>query len=93
MNNNNYILELGTKAKKASELLSNISTKIKNEALLELKKNIIKFSDEILKVNKKDIENAKKKFLSSAIIDRLTLNNNRIDSCLLYTSPSPRDRG
>ncbi len=47
MNNNNYILELGTKAKKASELLSNISTKIKNEALLELKKNIIKFSDEI----------------------------------------------
>ena len=31
MSNNNYILELGTKAKKASELLSNISTKIKNE--------------------------------------------------------------
>ena len=38
MSNNNYILELGTKAKKASELLSNISTKIKNEGLLELKK-------------------------------------------------------
>ena len=80
MNNNNYILELGTKAKKASELLSNISTKIKNEALLELKKNIIKFSDEILKVNEKDIENANKKLLSSAIIDRLTLNKDRIDS-------------
>ena len=80
MNNNNYILELGIKAKKASELLSNISTKIKNEALLELKKNIIKFSDEILKVNEKDIENANKKLLSSAIIDRLTLNKDRIDS-------------
>ena len=80
MNNNNYILELGTKAKKASELLSNISTKIKNEALLELKKNIIKFSDEILKINEKDIENANKKLLSSAIIDRLTLNKDRIDS-------------
>ena len=80
MNNNNYILELGTKAKKASELLSNISTKIKNEALLELKKNIIKFSDEILKVNEKDIENANKKLLSSAIIDRLTLDKDRIDS-------------
>ena len=80
MSNNNYILELGTKAKKASELLSNISTKIKNEGLLELKKNIIKFSDEILKVNEKDIKNANKKLLSSAIIDRLTLNKDRIDS-------------
>jgi glutamate-5-semialdehyde dehydrogenase len=69
---------MGIQAKKAANLLANISGEKKNLALEELKKNLNIFSNEIIEVNKKDIENAHKMKLSSAIIDRLTLSSDRI---------------
>jgi glutamate-5-semialdehyde dehydrogenase len=72
------ILKLGMQAKKASNLLSAVSGKQKNIALKELKKNLSLFSEDIIKVNKKDIRNAHNSKLSPAMIDRLTLDNNRI---------------
>jgi len=72
------ILNMGIQAKKAANLLANISGEKKNLALEELKKNLNIFSNEIIEVNKKDIENAHKMKLSSAIIDRLTLSSDRI---------------
>jgi len=78
MNNIKKILNLGINAKKASSLLSNISGKKKNEGIEELKKNLNKFSEDLIAVNKIDIKNALSNKISSAKIDRLTLNVDRI---------------
>ena len=74
------ILQLGIKAKKASLIMSDITTKQKNAALNELKYNLKIESKKLIKINKKDIKNAHNKKLSPALIDRLTLNQNRIDN-------------
>ena len=72
------ILNLGIKAKKAANLLSEISSKKKNIALRELIKNLNKSKSIIIKTNKIDIKNAKKTNLSPGMIDRLTLTPERI---------------
>ena len=76
------IIELGINAKKASSLLSHISSEQKNLGLDELKKNLRYFSKEIIEANDKDIESAIKINLSSTLIDRLKLTTNRIDSMI-----------
>ena len=78
MNTKHSIQDLGVKAKKAASLLANISNDQKNNALNNLKKNLELHANELIKVNKKDIGNAHKMKLSFAIIDRLTLNQDRI---------------
>ena len=78
MNNIKKILNLGINAKKASILLSNISGKKKNEGIEELKKNLKKFSEDLIIANKIDIKKALSNKISSAMIDRLTLNDDRI---------------
>ena len=76
------ILDLGIQAKKASMEFSCISGDIKNLALEKLKKNLRNCNKELININKKDIEKANLSNLSSAMIDRLTLNNERIDSMI-----------
>jgi glutamate-5-semialdehyde dehydrogenase len=68
------ILDIGIKAKKSSYILANISNDQKNLALENLKINLQKFTEELVKINKKDIKNAIDSGLSSAMIDRLTIN-------------------
>ena len=76
------ILELGIKAKKAAGMLANISGKKKNLALEELRKKLLASGKELIEINKKDIENAHNKNLNSSIIDRLTLNKERISNMI-----------
>ena len=78
MKSNQKILNLGINAKKASNLLSSISGRQKNAGIEELKKNLKKFSEDLIAVNKVDIENAHNNKISSAMIDRLTLSIDRI---------------
>jgi len=78
MKTKNSIEKLGIRAKKASEILSNISNEQKNEALINLKKHLELHSEEIIETNKKDIDNAHTMKLSAAMIDRLSLNSIRI---------------
>ena len=78
----NSILNLGIKAKKAADILSSISNNKKKLALKELIRNLKKFKKEILNINKKDIKNANKKNLSKNKIDRLTLNQDRIEGMI-----------
>ena len=80
MNSVEIIKQLGINAKKAATELANIRNEKKNEALHSLKKNLKNFSSEIIQNNKKDIENAYSMNLSSAMIDRLTLNEEKINS-------------
>jgi glutamate-5-semialdehyde dehydrogenase len=76
---NEYILKLGQNAKKASKELLTIDTRIKNRALREIARALIERKEEIKLANQKDIENGKETGLSFALLDRLELNDNRIE--------------
>jgi len=79
---NTYMGELGSKAKHASQILSQSSLDQKNEALSCVSDEIEKKRDEILKENLKDLRLAKEKEIGSALIDRLELNDDRINSMI-----------
>jgi len=79
---NIYMDSLGASAKKASRILSQASEKQKNDALLSIAKKIDIKRQDILKENVKDLEEAKKKQIGDALIDRLELTEERIDSMI-----------
>ena len=79
---NVYMEQLGLEAKQASMVLSQSSLEQKNEALQCISDQIEEHRVEILKENQKDLESAKKKSIGSALIDRLELNESRIDSMI-----------
>ena len=74
------INQVGIHAKEASKILAKIPTKQKNEALLAMADHILNDKKFILEANKKDIDQAKSKCLSESFIDRLELNDERIES-------------
>jgi len=76
--NTNSLLELGRKTKKSSLLLPVLSTNTKKTILKKMAELIIKHKNAIQETNQLDIENAKTKGLSAAMIDRLTLTPERI---------------
>ena len=73
-----YVFDKANKAKTASRALANISTEIKNNALFKMAAGLEKEADKLIAENKKDLTAAEKKGLSKAMIDRLTLNPDRI---------------
>ena len=83
MNINKIVQQLGIKAKVASFKLSNINSDIKNKALKTSKELILSSISELLEINKKDIDHALKNNLSTSMIDRLTLNTDRIENIAL----------
>jgi glutamate-5-semialdehyde dehydrogenase len=76
------VLEKARKAKEASFKLANISTAIKNEALINMAKAIGSGAKDIIEANKLDLEIAYKKNTSSAMTDRLALDGGRIDDII-----------
>ncbi len=74
-----YIDELGTAAKKAASDMTTVGTKQKNAALEAIAESLAANKSDIIKENKRDIENAKVNGMSDAMIDRLTLTEARID--------------
>lgn len=75
-----YTDQITNKAKSAVKQIRTLSTLTKNTVLRNLAEEIVKEKDHIIKENKKDLEEAKKKNLSPALIDRLELNEKRIIS-------------
>ena len=82
MKKNSYLDNLGKKALIASKSIVNLDEKTKNKVLsdyiVELKKNI----ETILRSNKKDIGQARKKKIKENIIERSILNRDRIESII-----------
>lgn len=74
------VLEMGEKAKIASFELSKLSTDEKNNILKNCASALIENLSVILNANKIDIDNAIEKGISGALIDRLTLNQQRVES-------------
>ncbi len=79
---NIYMDSLGASAKKASRILSQASEEQKNGALLSIAKKIDIKRQDILKENIKDLEEAKESQIGEALIDRLELTEERIDSMI-----------
>jgi glutamate-5-semialdehyde dehydrogenase len=71
-------LSIAQKAKEASRLLAIASPQLKNEALLSMADGIVSESEFIVGENRKDIDDALRKGISGAFVDRLTLNDSRI---------------
>jgi len=68
------------KVKEASKKIATLKGAKKDKTLLEMADELIKHSETIIKENKKDIEYAKQANLNSALLDRLLLNESRIQS-------------
>ena len=79
---NIYMDSLGSLAKDASRILAQTSEEQKNEALLNIAKTIDLKRQDILNENIKDLAEAKKKKIGDALIDRLELTEERIDSMI-----------
>ena len=73
---------LGSEAKSASEVLSNLSSEKKNSALNRIAKILEKDKETILKANNLDLSKAKSNAVEEALIDRLELTNSRINSMI-----------
>jgi len=82
-----YIEEKGQLLKAVEKTLSIASTEEKNRALKLVAESIDNKRDEILKANDIDIENALKSNMKEGFVDRLKLNDERIDGILegIYT--------
>ena len=74
------INEICKKAKQASISLSNISNNERNKALLLISKDIIEFKKKIITANKKDINLAIKKGTPPHLLDRLLLDDDRVNN-------------
>lgn len=69
----------GEKAKIASRMLVKLTTEEKNQALQSIADHLLKEKQYIIEENKKDLEAGKKNGLSDAILDRIMLNEKRIE--------------
>ena len=74
------LLEIGKEARKASQQLAMADSKIKDNALALMGRSIIEDKKIIIQENQIDIEKAKENNISNAFLDRLTLNEERIES-------------
>ena len=74
------LISMGQKAKEASYELGIASAGQKNEALTFMAEELIKAKDEIIKANEIDRQNAIKKGITDALLDRLSLDDSRIEA-------------
>ena len=72
--------EILKSVKEASRVIATLNGEVKRKVLREMADRIEKYQQEIIEANKKDLDYAKENNLSSALIDRLLLNEKRIKS-------------
>ena len=74
------LISMGQKAKEASYELGVASPGQKNEALTFMAEELIKAKEEIIKANEIDRQNAIYKGITDALLDRLSLDDSRIEA-------------
>ncbi|MBN2831377.1 MAG: glutamate-5-semialdehyde dehydrogenase [Candidatus Omnitrophica bacterium] len=72
------IIRISKNAAKAARVLANLSASEKNKILEEMARSLLRDKNAIINANKKDLALAKKAKLSAALIDRLLLDEERI---------------
>ncbi len=80
MNIKDYMLQVGRQARAASRQLLKADSAQKNRALTAIADNLITNSQRIMDENHKDLENGKSNGLDDALLDRLMLNQQRIEA-------------
>lgn len=73
------LIDIGKNAKIAAKEIATLSTDQKNSVLFDMSQSLLKNKDKILSANSKDLTNSKDLELKSSLVDRLTLNDTRID--------------
>lgn len=73
------IYELGKRARTASRVLATASTRMKNEGLIAMAEALRTHKEEILSANRLDLENGRRTGLPEPMLERLLLNEKRID--------------
>ena len=74
-----FVLQKAKEAREGARAIAKVSSGQKNSALIKMAEALRKRAKELQRENKKDIVSARKKGLSKAMIDRLTLTGQRID--------------
>ena len=82
MNIKQYMNDLGSAAKAASRVLAASSTEIKNNALKAIAQRLEQQRDSLIQANQIDMEKGRASGLDAALLDRLELNNARIDGMI-----------
>jgi len=77
-----YMLQLGARARAASRAIAKATTAQKNQALLAIAAALDASRDALLAANQRDLEAGVKKGLDASLLDRLQLTPARIDSML-----------
>ena len=72
--------DIGIKAQKAAQQLKKLDSDLKNKIIDDMSHQLLEDKDLILSANNQDLKNAQDLDLSSALIDRLTLSEERITS-------------
>ena len=75
--------DIGIKAQKASQDLKNLDSELKNQIIHDMSQQLLHDKEEILEANNSDIKNANNLELSSALLDRLTLSEERLKAMSL----------
>lgn len=80
MNVKELMLNLTTEARTAARQVAALDTAVKNKALITMAESLLDQGSSIQSENKKDVELAREKGLSKAMIDRLTLSDQVLES-------------
>ena len=80
ISNRDLMQTLGSAARGAARLLAQAPAEQKNDALNAMAAKLRRSSGDILSENARDLDNAKAKDLKSSFLDRLTLNNERLEA-------------
>ena len=94
----NEITNMGSNALEASRALANLSSSEKNNILLAMAEGILSDADKIIEANNIDLENAEQNNLTSSMIDRLRLDQKRVEAIAdgirqVATLPDPVGEG
>ena len=74
-----YVYEQGRRAKEAARILATVSTERKNAALRAMARALREGTNVILEANAGDLEAGRKAGLTPPLLERLTLNDARIE--------------
>ncbi len=82
MNLEEQIIQIARKAKEASRKMAKVDTKTKNDVLFKVAELIEENREKIKEENKKDLRTGEEKGLSKALLDRLELNDKRLNQMI-----------
>ncbi len=72
------LIEQGKRARQAARILATTPTSLKDQALMEMADALVENSTELIAANQVDLENGQVMGLTSALLERLMLNEQRI---------------